>query len=87
MHKLRPHLETILYLVELSLIALTGWLLRIVVVNKLPPTIKVGATVLDSRWITLPVSFALIFAVAWFLHKRLHSWLSTQEWWATGENG
>jgi len=86
MRRLLSYAGDIVYLMELGLIALTAWLLRILVVNRLPATVKIGATVLDSRWITLPVSFALIIAVAWFLHKRLHIWLSRQEWWAIERN-
>ncbi len=87
MRRLLSYAGDIVYLMELGLIALTAWLLRILVVNRLPATVKIGATVLDSRWITLPVSFVLIVTIAWFLHRRLHIWLSKQEWWVTQEDG
>lgn len=90
MNSLRPYLGCTVFLLELSLIVLMGWLYRMLVVNvllnRLPSTIVVEATELDSRWIVLPVAIVLIIPVVLFLHKRLHRWLSEQGWWTTENN-
>ncbi|MFZ2488335.1 MAG: hypothetical protein WAZ19_09450 [Anaerolineae bacterium] len=86
MRKLKPYLEDIVYLIELSLIVMTGKLLRVVVVGSLPSVIKVKNTVIDSRWVALPILFVLLVIIAWLLHRRLHAWLLTKDWWIRKED-
>jgi len=86
MRNLSRYLDGLLYIAELGVVAIGGWLLRPLIVDNLPFTIKLGQVMLEGKWIVLPILLALVVAIVWWFHKSVRARLAKQSWWTTGDD-